>query len=129
MGLKPGMAVMDIGCGIGGPLRNIAKFANVKIVGLNNNEYQVTRGRRIAQDSKMGDLASFVKVSLEGEWESIQSSRRIAIEWNKKFSKEFLLSSNRQMHLFMHCLFEDRRWCWINLSHIIVRNSTQGKKY
>jgi len=61
MGLRQGMTVMDIGCGIGGPLRNIAKFANVKVVGLNNNEYQVNRARRMAKDSNLGDLASYIK--------------------------------------------------------------------
>jgi len=38
--------VLDVGCGVGGPLRNIARFTGAKIIGLNNNEFQVRRGKR-----------------------------------------------------------------------------------
>jgi len=61
LGLRPGMKVMDIGCGVGGPLRNIARFSKAQVLGLNNNEYQVSRARRIAADCKMGNLAAFIK--------------------------------------------------------------------
>jgi len=37
------MKVLDIGCGIGGPLRNIARFSGAAVIGLNNNAYQLTR--------------------------------------------------------------------------------------
>ncbi|KXS11753.1 S-adenosyl-L-methionine-dependent methyltransferase [Gonapodya prolifera JEL478] len=43
LGLKPGMRVLDVGCGVGGPLREIAKFSGATVVGLNNNQYQVER--------------------------------------------------------------------------------------
>jgi len=61
LGLRPGMKVMDIGCGVGGPLRNIARFSKAQVLGLNNNEYQVSRARKIAADCKMGNLAAFIK--------------------------------------------------------------------
>ena len=41
MNLKPGMRVLDVGCGVGGPARQIARFADVQIIGLNNNDFQV----------------------------------------------------------------------------------------
>ncbi|XP_039118675.1 cycloartenol-C-24-methyltransferase 1-like isoform X2 [Dioscorea cayenensis subsp. rotundata] len=44
LGLKEGMKVLDVGCGIGGPLREIARFSSTSITGLNNNEYQISRG-------------------------------------------------------------------------------------
>jgi len=46
MSLRPGMRVLDVGCGVGGPAREIARFADVTIVGLNNNEYQITRAKK-----------------------------------------------------------------------------------
>jgi len=61
LGIAEGSKVIDIGCGVGGPLRNIATFSGAKIVGLNNNEYQINRARRIAQQSGLQDQASFLK--------------------------------------------------------------------
>jgi sterol 24-C-methyltransferase len=49
MGLKKKMRVLDVGCGVGGPAREIARFAGVEIVGLNNNEYQVDRANKYTQ--------------------------------------------------------------------------------
>lgn len=46
MGLKPGMRVLDVGCGVGGPAREIARFADVHIVGINNNDFQIQRARK-----------------------------------------------------------------------------------
>jgi sterol 24-C-methyltransferase len=46
LGLKPGNVVLDVGCGVGGPLRSIARFSGAKVVGLNNNAYQVRRAVR-----------------------------------------------------------------------------------
>ncbi|KAH9462497.1 hypothetical protein MJO28_002735 [Puccinia striiformis f. sp. tritici] len=45
-GLKEGMRVLDVGCGVGGPAREIAVFSDCKIVGVNNNEYQVRRANK-----------------------------------------------------------------------------------
>jgi len=61
LGLAQGHKVIDIGCGVGGPLRNIATFSGATIVGLNNNDYQISRARRIAQQSAIEDQASFLK--------------------------------------------------------------------
>ncbi|TEB36756.1 delta-sterol C-methyltransferase [Coprinellus micaceus] len=46
MTLRPGMRVLDVGCGVGGPAREIAMFSDVNIVGLNNNDFQIQKGRR-----------------------------------------------------------------------------------
>jgi len=61
LNLQPAQKVLDVGCGVGGPLRNIATFTKAHITGLNNNEYQVTRAKRIAADSRLGPLASYIK--------------------------------------------------------------------
>jgi len=44
--LKRGQKVLDVGCGIGGPLRNIASLTGAHITGLNNNLYQIHRGEQ-----------------------------------------------------------------------------------
>ena len=41
IGLHPGMRVLDVGCGVGGPMRLMAKEFGAYVVGLNNNEFQL----------------------------------------------------------------------------------------
>ncbi|CAL1707228.1 unnamed protein product [Somion occarium] len=61
MNLRPGMRVLDVGCGVGGPAREIARFADVNIVGVNNNQYQVNRANKHAKRAKLDDRIQFVK--------------------------------------------------------------------
>lgn len=56
-----GSKVLDVGCGVGGPLREISEFSGATITGLNNNEYQVTRGRELCKKSGHGLICDFVK--------------------------------------------------------------------
>ena len=39
---KPGMTVLDAGCGVGGPMRAIAKGTGVSVIGITINDYQVS---------------------------------------------------------------------------------------
>ena len=41
MGLRSGMRVLDVGCGVGGPMRRFAREFGAHVVGLNNNTYQL----------------------------------------------------------------------------------------
>ncbi len=50
LALEPGMQVLDLGCGVGGPLSNIAHYSGVNIVGLNNNAYQIERAKLHTKD-------------------------------------------------------------------------------
>lgn len=59
--LYPGMKVLDIGCGVGGPARYIAKHSGASIVGVNNNAYQIERGQKHTRKAKLGHLVSFLK--------------------------------------------------------------------
>ena len=61
MGLRDGMKVLDVGCGVGGPAREIAKFSGVNIVGLNNNDYQIERATRYAAKEGLSSKLSFTK--------------------------------------------------------------------
>jgi len=40
LGIQPGEVVLDVGCGVGGPAREMATFTECNVVGLNNNDYQ-----------------------------------------------------------------------------------------
>ena len=61
MGLREGMRVLDVGCGVGGPAREMAKFAGCNIVGLNNNDYQIERASVYAAKEGLSQQLSFTK--------------------------------------------------------------------
>ena len=45
LSLKAGMHVIDLGCGVGGPMGNLARHSGASFVGLNNNAYQIERAK------------------------------------------------------------------------------------
>ena len=55
------MRVLDVGCGVGGPAREIAKFTGCHITGLNNNDYQIERATHYAAKEGLSDQLDFVK--------------------------------------------------------------------
>jgi sterol 24-C-methyltransferase len=61
MGLREGMKVLDVGCGVGGPAREIVKFSGANVVGLNNNDYQIQRGTQYAAKEGLSKKLTFVK--------------------------------------------------------------------
>lgn len=60
LGLEPGMVVADLGCGVGGPLIEIARFTGAKIVGVNSNAYQLERARKLVDEAGLAPLAEFL---------------------------------------------------------------------
>jgi len=61
MNLRPGMRVLDVGCGVGGPAREIAQFSDAHITGLNNNDFQIQRARKYALKAGLENQVEFVK--------------------------------------------------------------------
>ena len=61
LGLTPGMKVLDVGCGVGGPMRTIARFSGAKIEGVNNNDYQLTKVHEYAKAAGLADQCSGFK--------------------------------------------------------------------
>lgn len=59
--LKPGMNVLDVGCGIGGPMRNIARFSGANVTGITNAPYHVARGRHHNTRTGMAHLCEVVE--------------------------------------------------------------------
>ena len=45
--LREGMTVVDVGCGVGGPMRRVVSEAGVRVVGVNINEIQMDRARSL----------------------------------------------------------------------------------
>ncbi|KAK6839478.1 Sterol 24-C-methyltransferase [Apiospora arundinis] len=61
IGIKEGMKVLDVGCGVGGPAREIAKFTGAHITGLNNNDYQIQRATAYAKKEGLSHQLAYVK--------------------------------------------------------------------
>ena len=61
MGLREGMKVLDVGCGVGGPAREIVKFAGVDVTGLNNNDYQIEKATAYASKEGLSGQLRFMK--------------------------------------------------------------------
>lgn len=59
--LKPGMRVLDVGCGVGGPAREIARFSGATIVGINNNANQVELATKYTARDGLSDQLTFHK--------------------------------------------------------------------
>lgn len=60
-GIKEGMTVLDLGAGIGGPLREIARFTGAKCIGINIVDYQIERGNELNKYHNIENLCSFQK--------------------------------------------------------------------
>jgi sterol 24-C-methyltransferase len=61
LGLRPGMTVLDIGCGVGGPMREIARFTRANIFGVNNNAYQVGKAREYNHAARLSELCQVLE--------------------------------------------------------------------
>lgn len=60
-GIKSDMTVLDLGAGIGGPLREIARFTGSKCIGINIVDYQIERGNELNKYYNIDHLCSFQK--------------------------------------------------------------------
>lgn len=61
LGLSPGQRALDLGCGVGGPARNIARFSGASVVGVNMNEYQIARGNEFTAQAGLADQVSLAQ--------------------------------------------------------------------
>lgn len=61
MGLNNRMKVLDVGCGVGGPAREMVKFTGCHVTGLNINQYQVQRAKIYAAKEGLSNKLDFVQ--------------------------------------------------------------------
>lgn len=78
IGIQAGDKVLDVGCGIGGPAREIAKFTDCHITGLNNNDYQIERATRYAVKEGLSGQLKYVK----GDF-MVRQGSGVAFTWQR----------------------------------------------
>lgn len=55
LGLRPGQIALDAGCGVGGPMRSIARFSGARVEGVSINAYQVERANTLNAAQGLAD--------------------------------------------------------------------------
>ena len=61
--LQQGMSVIDVGCGIGGPMRRVVREAGVRVLGVNINETQLNRARSLNTKAQLDDMVDYLAAS------------------------------------------------------------------
>ena len=57
--LQQGMTVIDIGCGVGAPMRRVVREAGVRVVGININEIQLEEAKRLNAEAGLDHMVDF----------------------------------------------------------------------
>lgn len=60
-GMGPKTKALDVGCGVGGPMRNIQLFSGADITGVTINEYQVRVGNQYCKHAGVADKCRIVQ--------------------------------------------------------------------
>ena len=61
--LREGMTVIDVGCGIGGPMRRVVREAGVRAVGINTNEIQLEKAKLLNADAGLDHMVDYLACS------------------------------------------------------------------
>lgn len=82
LGLVPGMKALDVGCGVGGPMRNMAIFTGAQIEGVTINQYQVNIGNKFNAANGLENQCKLVKGDFQNlsNWPNEYFDRAYGIE-------------------------------------------------
>ena len=61
--LSSGMKVIDVGCGIGGPMRRVVREAGVRVVGVNNSGVQLNRAKLLNTEAGIDHMVEYLACS------------------------------------------------------------------
>ena len=63
LALEEGMTVVDVGCGVGGPMRRVVREAGVRVVGVNSNEYQLDKAKSLNAEAGINHMVDYLACS------------------------------------------------------------------
>lgn len=61
--LQQGMTVVDVGCGIGGPMRRVVREAGVRVVGININKIQLEKAKKLNAEAGIDHMVDYLACS------------------------------------------------------------------
>ena len=61
--LREGMSVIDVGCGLGGPMRRVVREGGVRVLGVNNNELQLEKAKALNAEAGIADMVDYLACS------------------------------------------------------------------
>lgn len=61
LGLHPAMSVLDMGCGVGGPLREMVRFSGARITGVNLSGHQLALARQYTEEAGLSHMAEYIE--------------------------------------------------------------------
>jgi len=112
MKVQPGSHLLDVGCGIGGPLRNIARFARCKVTGVTISPYQVARGNQLIKDCNLEEQCNIIYGDfLKLPFEDCSFDGVYAIESTCHTMLKSAVYSEAYRVLKPGCYFAGYEWC------------------
>ncbi len=57
--IQEGMRVVDVGCGVGGPMRRVVREAGARVVGININEIQLEEAKRLNAEAGLDHMVDY----------------------------------------------------------------------
>ena len=63
LALQKGMKVIDVGCGIGGPMRRVVREAGVKVVGINTSAVQLEKAKSLDAEARIDHMVEHIACS------------------------------------------------------------------
>ena len=61
--LEQGMTVVDVGCGVGGPMRRVVRETGVRVVGIDINEVQLAQAKKLNAEAELDHLVDLIRCS------------------------------------------------------------------
>ena len=61
--LRKGMTVVDVGCGIGGPMRRVIREAGVRVIGVNSSEVQLDKAKTLNVEAGLDHMVDYLACS------------------------------------------------------------------
>lgn len=61
--LSEGMKVIDVGCGIGGPMRRVVKEAGVRVLGVNSSNIQLDKAKLLNAEADIDHMVDYLACS------------------------------------------------------------------